>query len=182
MSLCPIWRTPPQTGIDQRTPEPPPAPQSHPAAAPTPSTAIALAPDPPPVATLPPTSSDLPAPQPSKPHPHIPAPTLIEEAKEIDLHPARDIKTTAEEEGGNDIIKSEASDVVTTVPRADIKPKTENETGMSATSGPMGDHMAEVWRDSDVGVKEGRPGLVEGKIEGVEEGTEGDGKGEGGMF
>ena len=53
---------------------------------------------------------------------------------------------------------------------------------MSATSGPMGDHMAEVWRDSDVGVKEGRPGLVEGKIEGVEEGTEGDGKGEGGMF
>lgn len=44
---------------------------------------------------------------------------------------------------------------------------------MSATSGPMGDHMAEVWRDSDIGVKEGRPvvqqlGTAEG--EGVEEG------------
>ena len=43
------------------------------------------------------------------------------------------------------------------------RPALTNETsGMSATSGPMGDHMAEVWRDSDVGVKEGRPGEEEG--------------------
>ena len=43
------------------------------------------------------------------------------------------------------------------------------ETGMSATSGPMGDHMAEVWRDSDVGAKEGRPLDFEGKAEGIAE-------------
>ena len=49
--------------------------------------------------------------------------------------------------------------------QADTKPKpalTNQTSGMSATSGPMGDHMAEVWRDSDVGVKEGRPGEEEG--------------------
>ena len=54
---------------------------------------------------------------------------------------------------------TESSDVKTEA-RSSIKPKTE--TGMSATSGPMGDHMAEVWRDSDVGVKEGRPLDLEG--------------------
>lgn len=52
---------------------------------------------------------------------------------------------------------------------------------MSATSGPMGDHMAEVWRDSDVGVKEGRPVELEGDAVGIAEGLEG-GKGEGEMF
>ena len=97
----------------------------------------------------------------------------IDEAKEIDLNPARDIKATEDEEeegagGGGDIIKSSASDDLKTAPLADtIKPKTETETGMSATSGPMGD-MAEVWSDSDVGAKEG---TAEGKQEG-----------EGGMF
>ena len=45
---------------------------------------------------------------------------------------------------------------------------------MSATSGPMGDHMAEVWRDSDVGAKEGRPLDFEGKAEGIAE-EKGDG-------
>lgn len=95
----------------------------------------------------------------------------IDEAKEIDLNPVRDIKAT-EAEGGGGTIQSEASDDVKTVPRADLKPKNENETGMSATSGPMGDHMAEVWRDSDVGVKEGRPGEKQVKVE----------EGEGGMF
>lgn len=63
--------------------------------------------------------------------------------------------------------------MVKTGSRADIKPKNENETGMSATSGPMGDfHMAEVWRDSDVGAVEGSAG---GAVKGKEEGG-------GGMF
>lgn len=99
----------------------------------------------------------------------------IDEAKEIDLNPARDIKATEEgDEGRGDgnIISSSASHDLKTAPRADMmKPRTENDTRMSATSGPMGD-MAEVWTDSDVGVKEGSPGA--GKVEGVE--------GEGGMF
>ena len=59
------------------------------------------------------------------------------------------------------------SDVKTGAPN-NVKPK-KPETGMSATSGPMGDHMAEVWRDSDVGAKEGRPVDFEGKAEGIAE-------------
>ena len=43
---------------------------------------------------------------------------------------------------------------------------------MSATSGPMGDHMAEVWRDSDVGVKEGSPDELESKAVQKAEGAE----------
>ena len=59
-------------------------------------------------------------------------------------------------------------------PASALKPKpslTTTETGMSATSGPMGDHMAEVWRDSDVGSSNREEG---GTVEGVE--------GEGGKF
>lgn len=63
----------------------------------------------------------------------------------------------------------------------DLRPKLKpEETGMSATSGPMGDHMAEVWRDSDVGVKEGRPVELEGDSGERAEGA--GGKVEGGMF
>lgn len=152
--------------------EQPPAPPPHPTAAPTPSTAAAQASGPPPLTTGDPTSSDL---QPSSRHPHISAPSQIEEAKEIDLNPARDIKS---EESGT-VTATEASDVNTGL-RADVKPKLENETGMSATSGPMGDHMAEVWRDSDVGVKEGRPVELKGKAEGTA--GEGGGEAEGGKF
>lgn len=86
------------------------------------------------------------------------------------MNPAREMET---QEGG---ITTAASDVKTGL-RAEGKPRRENETGMSATSGPMGDHMAEVWRDSDVGVKEGRPVEVEGKARGIAEGAEGEGEG-----
>ena len=78
-----------------------------------------------------------------------------------------------EESGG---AKTEEASDVKTATQADVKPKPENETGMSATSGPMGDHMAEVWRDSDVGVKEGRPVEFEGKAEGIVKGAEEGGK------
>ena len=44
----------------------------------------------------------------------------------------------------------------------------------------MGDHMAEVWRDSDVGAKEGRPADFGAKAEGIAEGA--GGEGEGGRF
>ncbi len=40
--------------------------------------------------------------------------------------------------------------------------------------------MAEVWRDSDVGVKEGRPNELEGKTIDIAEGAEGEV--EGGKF
>ncbi len=123
-------------------------------------------PDSPPTVHPAPTSAGPPAPDPSERQHHISAPPQIEEAKEIDLHPARN---TAAEEG----LKTEASDVTTEAP----KPKPGNETGMSATSGPMGDHMAEVWRDSDVGTKEGRPADLEGKVGGIAEGTEGEDEG-----
>lgn len=105
-----------------------------------------------------PTSAGLPNTSPSQPQPHIPAPSQIEEAKGIDLNPTRDITP-------------EASDVKTEAPSR-IKPKLE--TGMSATSGPMGDHMAEVWRDSDVGAKEERPADMESKTAGISEGVEGE--------
>ncbi len=116
-------------------------------------------PDSPPTVYPAPTSADLPAPGPSERQPHISAPPQLEEAKEIDLYPARD---TAAEEAG---LTTEASGVATEAP----KPKSGNETGMSATSGPMGDHMAEVWRDSDVGTKEGRPVDLEGMVGGIAE-------------
>lgn len=131
-------------------------------------------PDPPPATTTAPLSSGLPTSQ----H-HIAAPSQIEEAKEIDLNPARDIKTGEGGDGGGDITteshegKNDSSDA-----RPKLKP--DNETGMSATSGPMGDHMAEVWRDSDVGFKEGRPEGLEGEAGGLAEGAEGEG--EGGKF
>ena len=129
-------------------------------------------PDSPPVIRPASPSAILPARQPSERQPYISAPSQIEDAKAIDLNPARDIKT--EEDG----IKAEASDVKTEA-RSSIKPKLE--TGMSATSGPMGDHMAEVWRDSDVGAKEGRPvDLEAGKAAGIAE--ESQGGVEGGKF
>lgn len=112
-------------------------------------------------------SAVLPASDPSEPQSHISAPSQIEDAKAIDLNPARDIKI---EESG---IQTEASDVKLEA-RSSIKPKFE--TGMSATSGPMGDHMAEVWRDSDVGAKEGRPVDLEGgklSTAGIAEGPQG---------
>ena len=116
-------------------------------------------PDPPPLTQTAPVSADHL--NTFQRHPHISAPSQIEEAKEIDLNPMRDIKT-------------EASDIKTEAP-SQIKPRTE--TGMSATSGPMGDHMAEVWRDSDVGAKEERPVDLESKAVGIPEGAvaEGDG-------
>lgn len=77
------------------------------------------------------------------------------------MEPARDVGIA--ESGVKP--EAEAGNVKIDTPQM-AKPKTGNETGMSATSGPMGDHMAEVWRDSDVGVKEGRPGEVEGEEEG----------------
>ena len=116
-------------------------------------------PDPPPTTHPAPTSADL-----SNPQPHISAPSQFEEAKSIDLNPAFDIKTP---EAGTRI--PEAGDV-SSEPSGAIAPKPKLETGMSATSGPMGDHMAEVWRDSDVGVREGRPVDVEGRVEAVAEG------------
>ena len=75
------------------------------------------------------------------------------------MNPARDTKIEEASDANNEKTSR-------------IKPKLE--TGMSATSGPMGDHMAEVWRDSDVGAKEERPidlgaksgGIAEGKEEG----------------
>ena len=123
-------------------------------------------PDSPPVIRPASPSAVLPASQASERQPHISAPSQIEDAKAIDLNPARDIKTE------EDDIKDEASDVKSEA-RSNIKPKLE--TGMSATSGPMGDHMAEVWRDSDVGAKEGRPVDLEGKVgEMVAEGPQGE--------
>ena len=156
--------------LEERLHHPPP----HPAAELTPATAVSLMPDPPPATTTAPLSSGLPASQ----H-HIAAPSQIEEAKEIDLNPARDIKTGEGGGGGGDITteshegKNDSSDA-----RPKLKP--DNETGMSATSGPMGDHMAEVWRDSDVGFKEGRPEGLEGEAGGLAEGAEREG--EGGKF
>ena len=114
-------------------------------------------PDPPPLTIPAPTSANLP---PAERRPHISAPSQIEDAKAIDLNPAHDIRS------------EEVSDVNTGAPN-NVKP-TKSETGMSATSGPMGDHMAEVWRDSDVGAKEGRPLDFEGKAEGIAE-EKGDG-------
>ena len=114
-------------------------------------------PDPSPLTLPSPTTANVPPPE---RQPHLSTPSQIEDAKAIDLNPARDI--TGEEE----------SDIKTGAPN-NIKPK-KNETGMSATSGPMGDHMAEVWRDSDVGAKEGRPIDFEGKAEGIAE-EKGDG-------
>lgn len=140
-------------------PQPP-----HPAADPTTTTAAPLTPNPPPSTHPTPTSADLPNTSPSPGQPHISAPSQIEEAKGIDLNPTRDIIP-------------ESSDVKIEAPSR-IKPKLE--TGMSATSGPMGDHMAEVWRDSDVGAKEGRPDDLESKPAGILEGVEGER--EGGKF
>ena len=127
-------------------------------------------PDSPPTIHPAPTATEIPGPQTSERQSHISAPSQIEEAKKIDLNPARDIET---EEGG---VKTEASDVKTEVPSS-IRPNIRNETGMSATSGPMGDHMAEVWRDSDVGAKEGRPVDLEGKAGGIAQGPESEGDG-----
>ena len=127
-------------------------PPPHPAADPTTTTAASLMPDPPPLTLPAPKSANL---LPPERQPHISAPSQIEDAKAIDLNPARDIRS------------EEARDVKTTAPN-DVKPK-KTDTGMSATSGPMGDHMAEVWRDSDVGAKEGRPVDFESKAEGIAE-------------
>lgn len=117
-------------------------------------------PNPPPSNHSTSTPADLPTASSSQRQPHIPAPSQIEEAKGIDLNPMRDITPEASD------VKTEAS--------SRIKPKLE--TGMSATSGPMGDHMAEVWRDSDVGAKEERPADLESKPAGISEGVEGERK------
>ena len=131
-------------------------------------------PDPPPAMATAPTSPGHPASQLGQRQPHISAPSQIEEAREIDLNPVRDFTTEAGD------VKTESSDVRTG--SSDLRPRLrpDNETRMSATSGPMGDHMAEVWRDSDVEVKEGSPVELGTKEEGVVKGVEGEG--EGGKF
>ena len=109
-------------------------------------------PDPSPLTLPAPKSANL---LPPERQPHISAPSQIEDAKAIDLNPAHDIRS---EEVGDD----------KTAAPSNVQPK-KTETGMSATSGPMGDHMAEVWRDSDVGAKEGRPVDFESKAEDIAE-------------
>ncbi len=63
----------------------------------------------------------------------------MEEAKAVDLNPTTDVDTAATEPAKVDEGKLE--------PVAASGIKTEPSTGMSATSGPLGDHMAEVYQE-----------------------------------
>ena len=65
----------------------------------------------------------------------------MEEAKAVDLNPTPDVNTAATEPAKVDEGKLE--------PIAASGIKAESSTGMSATSGPLGDHMAEVYQEVD---------------------------------
>ena len=82
----------------------------------------------------------------------------MEEAKAVDLNPTTAVNTTDPEPAKVDDGKLE--------PIGASGIKGESSTGMSATSGPLGDHMAEVYQEVDH-TEEGET-TVEG--EGVKEG------------
>ena len=65
----------------------------------------------------------------------------MEEAKAVDLNPTTAVNTAATEPAKVDEGKLE--------PIAASGIKGQSSTGMSATSGPLGDHMAEVYQEVD---------------------------------
>ena len=78
----------------------------------------------------------------------------------VDLNPSSDVtgEATKVEEAKAEVAPKP---ITKTEPAPASTAKTEPSTGMSATSGPLGDHMAEVYTDVD--------STVEGKGEAVAE-------------
>lgn len=115
-------------------------------------------------------SSETPPPQPAEaptPAHHISEPSGVEEAKAVDLNPSSDVtgEATKVEEPKP---KVAPTPITKTEPAPASTAKTEPSTGMSATSGPLGDHMAEVYTDVDSTVE--RKGETIAEAKGEEEG------------
>ena len=83
----------------------------------------------------------------------------MEEAKAVDLNPTTDVNTATTEPAKVDEGKLE--------PVATSGIKAEPSTGMSATSGPLGDHMAEVYQEVDHTEEEGTS-VEGGAVKGAE--------------
>ena len=72
----------------------------------------------------------------------------MEEAKAVDLNPTTDVNIAAT--GPAKVDEGKLAPIATSGIKA------ESSTGMSATSGPLGDHMAEVYQEVDR-TQEGEP-------------------------
>ena len=82
----------------------------------------------------------------------------MEEAKAVDLNPTTtDVNTAATEPAKVD--KGNLEPIATSGIKAD------SSTGMSATSGPLGDHMAEVYQEVDRS-EEGEPPVDDKGVKG----------------
>ncbi|KAL2044771.1 hypothetical protein N7G274_002546 [Stereocaulon virgatum] len=97
-------------------------------------------------------SAPAPAPAPAPPQAasapspahHIAQPSGVDEAKDIDLNPS-----SAVSEAPTQTAAAKTETAPAPISKTAPAVKAEPSTGMSATSGPLGDHMAEVFTDVD---------------------------------
>ena len=103
--------------------------------------------------TGPPALPAIEAPTTSSPTPahHISEPSGVEEAKAVDLNPTpttpTPTTTTAIDIPPTTAATTEPAEGKLLAPLTTSGMKGESSTGMSATSGPLGDHMAEVYQE-----------------------------------
>lgn len=114
----------------------------------------------------PPTTPAVEAPTTSSPNPahHISSPPGIDEAKAVDLNPTTTTDVNTAPPTGP--AKTDEGTLEPKVDEGKLAPittsgiKAETSTGMSATSGPLGDHMAEVYQEVEHDPAEEKAGAV----------------------